>query len=321
MDIKKPEANARKRRNRHNVWRSYSDMMAGLLLLFILVMVVVFIEAQLNYEENLGLIEWETELSGKLADSEEEVAELRQLIRKLRELLALWREKCNILREKMRKQEIISKGLLKKVKDQEIQIEDQRARIDDQESLMAEQQNMIDNIIGVKAQLIEKLQKKFEENNINAQIDEETGAITFTSDILFEFGEYTLKSEGIELLNQMLPVYCDILLSDDYEEYLAEIIIDGFADPVGGYEYNLKLSQQRALAVAEHLLAVEKNKLSEKKMNTLMEKLTANGRSSSNLVMNAENEADNDASRRVEIKFRLKDAEMIEELQKIIHQQ
>lgn len=38
---------------RHNIWRSYSDMMAGLLLLFVLVMCVSFMQAQKNYQERL----------------------------------------------------------------------------------------------------------------------------------------------------------------------------------------------------------------------------------------------------------------------------
>ena len=39
---------------RHNIWRSYSDMMAGLLLLFVLVMCISFMQAQKNYQEKLA---------------------------------------------------------------------------------------------------------------------------------------------------------------------------------------------------------------------------------------------------------------------------
>ena len=46
---------SKRKRNyeRHNIWRSYSDMMAGLLLLFVLVMCISFMEAQKNYQEKL----------------------------------------------------------------------------------------------------------------------------------------------------------------------------------------------------------------------------------------------------------------------------
>lgn len=36
-----------------NVWRSYSDMMAGVLLLFVLLMCVTLFQAQKNYEDSI----------------------------------------------------------------------------------------------------------------------------------------------------------------------------------------------------------------------------------------------------------------------------
>ena len=36
-----------------NVWRSYSDMMAGILLLFVLIMCVTLFQAQKSYNESL----------------------------------------------------------------------------------------------------------------------------------------------------------------------------------------------------------------------------------------------------------------------------
>ena len=36
-----------------NVWRSYSDMMAGVLLLFILIMCVTLFQAQKSYNDSL----------------------------------------------------------------------------------------------------------------------------------------------------------------------------------------------------------------------------------------------------------------------------
>ena len=42
-------------------------------------------------------------------------------------------------------------------------------------------------------------------------------------------------------------------------KYLAEIIIDGYTDTDGDYSYNLQLSQQRSLAVAQYLLDIQGN--------------------------------------------------------------
>ena len=36
-----------------NVWRSYSDMMAGVLLLFVLLMCVTLFQAQKSYDESI----------------------------------------------------------------------------------------------------------------------------------------------------------------------------------------------------------------------------------------------------------------------------
>ena len=116
----------------------------------------------------------------------------------------------------------------------------------------------------------------------------------------------------------MLPIYCSVLLSDKYLPNVAEIIIDGYTDTDGSYEYNLQLSQQRSLAVAQYLLGFDNEFLSEQQSQTLMDILTVNGHSWSNPVLDANGNIDMDASRRVEVKFRLKDEEMIEELRSLI---
>ena len=50
----------------------------------------------------------------------------------------------------------------------------------------------------------------------------------------------------------------------------------------------------------------------------LKQVLTVNGHSMSNPILDADGNVDMDASRRVEVKFRLKDDEMIDELNKIM---
>ena len=138
------------------------------------------------------------------------------------------------------------------------------------------------------------------------------------SSVLFDYDETELSDAGKEVLGQVLPIYCNVLLNSDYYPYLAEIIIDGYTDSSGGYEYNLELSQKRSLAVAEYLLELSGNFLSEDNQALLRQNLTVNGHSSSNLILDAEGKEDADASRRVEVKFRLKDEEMIEELRNIL---
>lgn len=58
--------------------------------------------------------------------------------------------------------------------------------------------------------------------------------------------------------------------------------------------------------------------LKDSQVQELKDCLTVNGHSMSDPVLDAEGNVDKDASRRVEVKFRLKDEEMIQELNKIM---
>ena len=135
---------------------------------------------------------------------------------------------------------------------------------------------------------------------------------------MFDYDQAELTEAGQQALEQILPIYCKVLLEDDYRKYLAEIIIDGYTDTDGDYSYNLQLSQQRSLAVAQYLLDIQGNFLDSAQSQNLQNYLTVNGHSMANPVLDANGNVDKDASRRVEIKFRLKDEEMIDELNQIM---
>lgn len=190
--------------------------------------------------------------------------------------------------------------------------------LDEKTTQLADQQARIDKIIGVKADVIEALKQEFANNNISVEIDETNGSLVMDSSVLFDYDETELTPEGQEVLGNVLPIYCSVLMQEEYFPYLAEIIIDGYTDSSGGYEYNLELSQRRSLAVAEYLLSICQSFLDADDQQSLKEKLTVNGHSSSNLVLDENGNEDADASRRVEVKFRLKDEEMIEELRSIL---
>ena len=138
------------------------------------------------------------------------------------------------------------------------------------------------------------------------------------SNVMFDYNKADLTEEGKAVLDQVLPIYCQVLMKEEYQDYLAEIIIDGYTDTSGYYAYNLSLSQQRSLAVAQYLLAIEGNFLSSTQEEDLKQVLTVNGHSMANPILDEDGNVDMDASRRVEVKFRLKDEEMIEELNKIM---
>ena len=88
-------------------------------------------------------------------------------------------------------------------------------------------------------------------------IDSKTGALTLDANVMFAYDEAELTEEGKSALKNILPIYCKVLLEKEHKPYLAEIIIDGYTDTDGDYAYNLELSQQRSLAVAQYLLDIQ----------------------------------------------------------------
>ena len=374
---------ARRRRNRKegegfNIWRSYSDMMAGVLLLFVLIMCVTLFQAQKNYVEKLAeqeqrirlQDEYAAEMREKQAELEKQDSLLAEQRKKLEEqnltldeLQAALEEQARILAEKeatleeqeetlaqqqatmndqqatlekqqstmeaqrtaldaqqatLDEQQLMLDSQAQEIASQTQLLEDKQVEIDSKTQQLQEKQAQIDRIIGVKAEVIEALRKEFSANNVNVKIDPQTGALTLDSNVMFDYDDTTLSEEGQEVLLQVLPIYCHVLLSDQYIDNIGEIIIDGYTDTDGTYEYNLQLSQQRSLAVAMFLLEKEDEFLSSDESATLRDILTVNGHSMSNPVLDSAGNIDMDASRRVEVKFRLKDEEMIEELRSLI---
>ena len=220
--------------------------------------------------------------------------------------------------EKLAEQEQQLAALAAKLKEQESTLNAQQSALDEKTAQLKDQQAQIDQIIGVKADVIEALKNEFSKNNINVDIDAQTGALTLEASVMFDYDQAELTDAGKQALEQILPIYCKVLLQDDYMKYLAEIIIDGYTDTDGDYSYNLQLSQQRSLAVAQYLLDIQGNFLDSTQSENLEKYLTVNGHSMANPVLDADGNVDKDASRRVEVKFRLKDEEMIDELNQLL---
>ena len=298
-----------------NVWRSYSDMMAGVLLLFILIMCVTLFQAQKSYNESIkerdDKIALQEEYTQQLLDKQNALDEKEGTIQNQDEQL-------KTQQEKLEEQEQQLNALAAKLKEQEATLKSQQSALDTKTQQLKNQQAQIDQIIGVKADVIEALKNEFSRNNISVDIDAQTGALTLEASVMFDYDQAELTDAGKQALEQILPIYCKVLLQDDYMKYLAEIIIDGYTDTDGDYSYNLQLSQQRSLAVAQYLLDIQGNFLDSTQSANLQNYLTVNGHSMANPVLDADGNVDKDASRRVEIKFRLKDEEMIDELNQIL---
>src|SRR5699024_5778873 len=101
------------------------------------------------------------------------------------------------------------------------------------------------NIIEVLAHLVEELIDEFDDSAHWIEVDEKTGAIIFDTEILFAYDDDALKEDSFTFLDEFVPKYLDVLLESEYEDYIAEIIIEGHTDRDGDFLYNLELAQDR----------------------------------------------------------------------------
>lgn len=185
-----------------------------------------------------------------------------------------------------------------------------------QQDAMDQQQQKLDDLVGVRTQIVRELTDALAKADLKASVDANTGDIMLESAVFFDVGKNTIKEGGRAFLERFIPVYLGVLLQPEYNDFLGEIIIEGHTDTKGTYLVNLELSQERALSVATFCL--EMPQLSEVQLSRLREILTAKGRSYSDPIYNADGSVNMDASRRVEFKFRMKDSEMIEEIRHIL---
>ena len=186
--------------NGFNVWRSYSDMMAGVLLLFVLIMCVTLFQAQKSYNESLQ------ERDEKIALQEEYTQELldkQNALDKKDETLQNQDAQLKTQDEKLAEQEQQLAALAAKLKEQESTLNAQQSALDEKTAQLKDQQAQIDQIIGVKADVIEALKNEFSKNNINVDIDAQTGALTLEASVMFDYDQAELTDAGKQALEQI----------------------------------------------------------------------------------------------------------------------
>ena len=315
-------------------WISYSDMMASLLLIFILAIVLsIYNYYQLLETKTRELGEQQAQLDAAqvvLAQKEEDLETTRvELMGKEEELAVIQiqldtkEQDLNAAQLKLSEREEENQRLLAQIVLKEADLADQQNKIDAlqlvlsaQEQELSSYQAQIADLLGVRTRIVEDLKQSLSQANISATVDANTGDIILDSTLMFEVNSAEIKEEGQAQLNRLMPVYLGVLLQSEYRDYVAEIMIEGHTDSTGTYERNLELSQERALNVAKYCLNM--GTLTRAQKNQLKQIVTAQGRADSNLVYDAAGNEDQQRSRRVEIKFRLKDTEMIERMGQIL---
>ncbi|MDD2290879.1 MAG: OmpA family protein [Aliarcobacter sp.] len=325
----------KEQKNDENFWISYADLMAGLLFVFILVLgaiVIKYIFTQNNLEkEKLALNQSQEELTNK----NEVLDKLNTLIKKLEDektelstQLSKSNETINLTNSELQKLKDVLLAYEIKDKEQTTELENTKNTITLKDSELnvlinklleqekAHQKTVeefditkakIKTLTGIKLNVIKKLKEKLGKS-IN--IDEKSGAIKFSSNILFDQNAYKLKDSSKKELDVVLKKYISTLLEDkEIRKYIHGITIEGHTNSDGTYLSNLQLSQQRALEVMQFLY--ESNSINKDLLNKYV---SSSGKSSSDLIYK-DGVEDKDASRRIEIKFIIKNEEAVKELQ------
>ncbi len=334
-------------------WISYSDMMAALLLVFVLILSVSLYQyftmlettqaeleaqqAQLDQQQIILLdqqaqldsqtmqlaaqqvtmdnqsamiIIMQGEIAGKQAELDEKEADLAISQEELKAAQADLASALIVLGEK--ETALNSAQLALNMAQKELENQKEAFRI---------QTSQLGSMVGVKAEIISEVTSALNAKRVTASVDPNSGDIVIDSRMLtFETNKAELSAQSKQFLDTFIPVYLDVLMRPEYADYLGSIIIEGHTDKSGSYERNMELSQERALEVLLYIRSMYENDSAI--LARLDDILVATGKGYSDPVYYTYGGAryvDQDASRRVEFKFGLRDAEMIEEINRLLN--
>ena len=164
----------------------------------------------------------------------------------------------------------------------------------------------------IKTQLYIDLQDEFKKDLTvwRATIDS-TLCIRFQEPaMLFDEGKDILKPKFKDILDDFFPRYIAVLSRPQYRDNIEEIRIEGHTNTNGDYYSNMKLSQDRTRAVLQYCFSL----MTEKDIDWLKGLVTANGLSSSHLILTQNGEENKDLSRRVEFRVRTNAEKQLEDI-------
>ncbi|KIM07629.1 MAG: hypothetical protein KU29_06415 [Sulfurovum sp. FS06-10] len=335
-----------------NFWISYADLMAGLLFVFILLIGAIIVkstilkndliqkESALN-EQTRTLVQQSDNLKGlskTLQMKDDEINKLNQLLLAQNTKIDDYSEQIIVLQNLTEEQNnslnqhnieldnyknnvvLLSNSLtqqdekLKLNEEKLLQLlqalDNKQTKYDDLLTKLQAQKAKIKSLTGIKLQIITELKSSLG-NKIN--IDKESGSLRLASNVLFDKGSSELKESAKSELKANFIEYVNTLITNKtIAEHLDSIIIEGHTDSDGSYLYNLNLSQQRAYAVMNYLLTLDYIK-----QHNIQDKLVASGRSYQDAIK-INGLEDKDASRRIEVKFRLKNEDAMYEIERIL---
>lgn len=308
-----------KNRDEGNFWIAYADLMAGLLFIFVLLIGAIIIKYVLTQNDlrliknNLNLQEERLEQSKQaLRDKEAIVFALGKDLNATFNTLNKINSQKAELEANISDYAKLSKELHSNLDEKDKQILILLGQLDKSEKELQslrkdfkEAKAKVNTLHFIRENLSTQLKNKLDEN---ISIDAKTGAVSLSSEVLFDKDSYILKDEARANLKKALSGYFNAILNDEnISKNIENIIIEGHTDSDGSYIYNLDLSQKRAYEVMSFIYSFYKDE-------RLQKLLMASGRSFSVPILKNGAE-DKNLSRRIEIKFSIKNDNAIKELE------
>lgn len=166
----------------------------------------------------------------------------------------------------------------------------------------------LSKIIHVKEAIASRLDEAFAKS---IYYNKKDNTLDFGTLNLFDTGDIHYKIEAMQTLSEVFEIYMKVLL--EYKEYIDSITIEGYTDSSGIKDDNLQLSKKRALAVKFYLL-----RLRIVKQYYMTDMIDSKGFGNQKTIMKNGIE-DKNASRRIMIRFELKNSQIINNAKKILN--
>ncbi len=292
----------RKRDNNSQHWLTISDLMSGLMIIFIIISIAFMRSTYLEKERSKKIESRYEELISKNKDTEEIRRELDS-IKDINEKLIAEKKALN--------------NKLDKLKDVDA-ILDEKEKIGQELKQIkgiaeAYQNNQLAIYQALKQAFPDEL---LAEDKLNAEIDKETLTFIFkSSDSLFDNASANLKEKYKSALAEFFPRYIQAILP--YSDSINEIRIEGHTSSqwsvypkeiqkqnadvkeLYGYFGNMALSQDRTNAVLDYVLRGLRESIPVQHRKWLRDHTAAVGLSSSKPILDADGKEDTNKSRRV----------------------
>ena len=207
---------------------------------------------------------------------------------------------------------------------QQKQLQQQQLELRKARKRLARVEVQMKTMLGVRAELITLLRKRFATAKEEVTVDPKTGAIRIGEAVLFDYNSSVLKPSGAKVVANVYKKLAAVLFKSDfpYKAHLAAISIEGHASRETlrrastrrvrkDYLNNLELSQRRAQAVLDYLSG-----LPVINQDSLRGYGVAVGYGYARLRNKAQPASPD--NRRIEITFRLKDEEALEQMRMLM---